>query len=72
MDLVGMYVHAKFGDYWLNSDQIIRLFGRLDPFYAFLQYFIAFCSRQETASDVLSGRFMGPIVRDTSVKFRDP
>ena len=33
---------------------------------------IAFCSRSETASDVISGRFMGPIVPDNLVKFCDP
>ena len=38
----------------------------------FVQYFIAFYSRPETASDFISGEFVGPIVHDTTVKFRDP
>ena len=38
----------------------------------FVQYLIAFFSRPEVASDVISGNFVGPIVHDTPVKFRDP
>ena len=37
-----------------------------------LQNLIAFCSRLEAASDVISGRFMRPIVPDKNVKFCDP
>ena len=37
-----------------------------------LQYFIAFCSRPEAASEVISGRFLRPIVPDKCAKFRDP
>ena len=33
---VGMDVLTKFGDSRLNNGGIIRLFGREDPFYAFL------------------------------------
>ena len=38
----------------------------------FVQYLIAFCSRPETAGDVLSAIFVRMIVRDKFVKFRDP
>ena len=38
----------------------------------FMQNLIAFCSRPETASDVMSGRFMGLIVHDKRAKFRYP
>ena len=38
----------------------------------FAQYLIAFCSRLETASDVISGRFVGSIICDEDVKFHDP
>ena len=37
----------------------------------FVQYSVAFCSRPETASDVMSGKFVGPTVHDKCVKFRD-
>ena len=36
-----------------------------------MQCLIAFCSRLETASDVVSGSFLGPIVHDKLVKFCD-
>ena len=38
----------------------------------FVQYLFAFCSRPETTSEVISGRFGGPIVPETHVKFGDP
>ena len=37
----------------------------------FVQYFIAFCSRPEVMSDVISGRFVGPAIPDNRVKFSD-
>ena len=37
----------------------------------FVQYLMAFCSRLEAASGVISGRFVRPIVLDKYVKFRD-
>ena len=40
--------------------------------HTFAQYFAAFCSRPEAASDVISGRFVTPIVRDKCVKSCDP
>ena len=38
----------------------------------FVQYLMAFCSRPEAASDIISGRFARPIVLDKCVNFRDP
>ena len=47
-----------------------------DPFYAFLRtfvrYFIAFCSRLEADSVVMSGEFVEPIVSDKQVMFGGP
>ena len=56
----------------VNSGRIIRLFAGRIRFTHFVQYLIAFCSRRETASDVLSGRFVGPIFSNKCVKFRYP
>ena len=33
---------------------------------------VAFCNRPETAGDIISGRFVGPVVFDERVKFHDP
>ena len=38
----------------------------------FVQYFIAFCSRPEAASDMSSGRFVRLAVVDKCVNFHDP
>ena len=38
----------------------------------FVQYLIAFCSQHETASDVISGKFVKPIVPEKCAKFPDP
>ena len=38
----------------------------------FVQYLIAFCSREEAASDVVSGRFVRLIVPDEGAEFCDP
>ena len=38
----------------------------------FVQYLIAFCSRQQTASDLISGKFVRLIVPDKYVEFGDP
>ena len=40
--------------------------------HTFVQYFIAFCSRPEAPSDVISGRSVGPVVPDKCVKACDP
>ena len=37
-----------------------------------MQYFVAFSSRLEADSDVISGSVVGPIVPDKGVKFRHP
>ena len=60
-----MDICATFGDSRINGGQIILLFGLPDPFYAL-------CSRTETVSDDISCKFVGPIVHDKPVKFRDP
>ena len=68
VDYVDMDVRTTFGETGLNSGQIILLFGRLDPFYASLlcsKYLTAFCSRPEVMSDVISSRFVGPVVPTT-------
>ena len=38
----------------------------------FVQYLTAFCSQLEETSDVISGRFVGPVVPDNRMKFGDP
>ena len=40
-------------------------------FTHFCKYLVALCSWPETASDVMSGTFVGPIVHDKLVKFGD-
>ena len=69
---VGVDVCAKFGDSRLNSGRIIRLFAGQTRFTHFVQCLIAFCSQPETASDVISGTFVGLIVHDKLVKFCNP
>ena len=39
--------------------------------HTYVQYLTAFCSRPETAIDVISGKIEGPIVHDKRVKFCD-
>ena len=55
----------------MNSGRIIWLFGRAVS-RTFVQYLVAFCSRPEEASGVISGRFVGPIVPDMCEKFGEP
>ena len=38
----------------------------------FVHYLIAFCSRPEATGDVISGKYMRPVVLDNHVKFGDP
>ena len=45
---------------------------RPDPFFALFTYLIAFCSRPEAASEVISSKFVGLTVADKCVKFGDP
>ena len=63
-----MDVPAKFSDYRFNSGDSVA--GRTRLMH-FAQYSIAFCSRPETASDVITDRFVRPIVLDKYVKCRD-
>ena len=58
-----MDFRVRFGDSTLNSGRIIA------HFYPVFNYI--FCSRQEAVSDVISGIFVGPVVHDKRVKFRD-
>ena len=69
---VGMGVCEKFGYSMLNSGRTIRLWPSVPVLRTCVQYFIAFCSRLETASDVVSSKFVRPIIPDKPVKFRDP
>ena len=63
VDQVGLKlnVHAKFGTSRLHCGRIIRLFVDRTVLRTFVQYLIAFCSRPEKASDVISGRFVRQI-----------
>ena len=66
------YVPASFGDSMLNSGRIIRHFFPTGPVLrTFVQCVIAFSSRSETGSDVISGLFVRPIVLDKCLKFCD-
>ena len=49
------FVHAKFRDSRFSSGRIIRLWLAGPVLHTFVQYLIAFCSRPETPSDVISG-----------------
>ena len=60
------------GDLASNRDRIMWLYAgraRFTYFCAVLNYIN---SQLETASNVISGRFVGPTVHDKHVKFRDP
>ena len=48
-----------------------ELFDVLADRTRFVHYLIAFFCRPETASDVIPGRFVEPLVEDKRVKFRD-
>ena len=55
---------------------VVELFNSLPTtpvLRTFVQYLIGlFRSRPESASDVISGKFVGPIVPDSHIKLRDP
>ena len=68
-DYVGTEVSASFGDSRLNSG---RLCLAIPVLRTFEQYLNAFCSLPEVASDVISSRFVRPIVLDKYEKFHDP
>ena len=55
----------------LVDDWTIRFFAAGPVLRTFMQYSTAFCSRLEAANDRMSGLFVGLIVPDTAVKFRD-
>ena len=64
-----MDVPASFGD------SSLKTLVKEDPFCALLcrmQDLLAFCNRPEGAGDVISGKFMRPIVLDRYITFRDP
>ena len=57
------------------GETVIELFDSLSGLARFAYVyavFKAFCSLLEAISDVISGKFVGPIVLDKCVKFRDP
>ena len=59
-----MDVLLKFGDSVLNSDRILDFLSFSPVLRTFMQYLVAFCSRPEAGSGVISGRFVTPIVPD--------
>ena len=68
-----MDVRATFGESGLNSGRINTLWAA-GPILCitFVQNLIAFYSRPEASSNVVSGRFVGPVVPKKHVKFGDP
>ena len=72
LDDVGADVQASFGDYRLNSGRIIRLCPAGPVLHTFVEFCIAFCSRQEAASYVISNAFVKAIVPDKCVKLCGP
>ena len=69
VDYVGMDVPGK--KTWSNGGRIIQLWPARPVLCTFVQYLIAFCSRPAAASDVISGKFVGPTVFNKRGKFRD-
>ena len=69
-----MNVRATFRHSGLNSDRILdSLAGRIRFTHHFCaEFIITFCSRLDTASEVVSGRSVGPIVIDKQEELRDP
>ena len=63
-----MDVCAKFGDYTvyvgLTVDEFINSLAGRTRFCTFVQYFIAFCSSLEAATNVILCSFVGPVVPD--------
>ena len=66
-----MDVRGKLDDSRLNSDRIIGLFGRPNPLYALLYSIQLHFAADRKQLVVISGGFVGPIIHDKSVKFRD-
>ena len=71
LDCVGVDFLVKRGDFRFNIGRIIWLFGQPDPFYALFAEFNCILQPTDVASDVFSGAFMGLIVPEKRVKFRD-
>ena len=67
-------IHVKFGDSTLNSyPTLCHGSVVLRTLRTCVQYLIiAFCSRPEPASDVISGCFVGPIASDKPAKLSGP
>ena len=65
-EYVGMDIRVLFGDSTLNSDQITRLVAGCSRFTHFCA--VVSCilqpSAEQAASEVISGRFVGPIFYD--------
>ena len=71
-DILAWMSAPKFFYSRLNTGRIIRLCSAAAVFAHFLQYVIAFYSRPEAASDVMSSAFPRLIVPDKCLKVRDP
>ena len=67
-----MDVHVKFGDSGLNMDALLDSLPAAPVLCTFMQYLVAFCSRPEAASDVMSSHFVRLIVPNKCVKMFDP
>ena len=68
-----MDVCATLDESVLNNGRIILLLAGLTRLKNhFVQHLIAFCSRPEATSDVISGSFVRPVVAHNRVKFGDP
>ena len=61
---------------WMSVQHLVNYFTiwPAGPVFriTFVQDLIAFCSRLETSSDVISNRFVGPVIHDNSVTFGYP
>ena len=62
LDYVGVDVLAKFGDSMLTVAELCDFLTGWLVLRTFVRYLIAFYSRPETASHVMSGRFVRLIV----------
>ena len=67
-----MDARTKCGDSMLNSSRISRLFAGRTVLRACVKYLIAFWSRQEAASEVISSRFTWQIVPNKCITLSDP
>ena len=55
-----------------NRDWIMHLYAGAPILRTFVQFLIAFCSRLEAASDIISGRLVKLAVLNKCEKFWDP